>query len=50
MDIFYKYGKYAFGKFHYSPLAHVKSERLKFVHKLNHFALKGKIYFLIYPD
>ena len=28
-----------------SLLAYIKLERLKFVHKLNHFALKGKIYF-----
>jgi hypothetical protein len=28
-----------------SLLACIKLERLKFVHKLNHFALKGKIYF-----
>ena len=28
-----------------SLLAYIKLERLKFVHKMNHFALKGKIYF-----
>jgi IS4 transposase len=27
-----------------SLLAYVKLERLKFVHKLNHFALKAKVY------
>jgi hypothetical protein len=28
-----------------SLLAYIKPERLKFIHRLNHFALKSKIYF-----
>jgi hypothetical protein len=29
-----------------SLLAHIKLERLKFIHKMNHFALKAKVYFV----